>query len=176
MPDPAARQVVLAMSEKRMGDLSARYAAGDLDLGQWQTAMREELRRSYALQVIAGNDGKMPSPDDWLRLGPALKAQYGYLEDFGRAVAAGEVEGDAIGSRSALYARSAQSAYWSQATGGADLPAMPCDGTSECHGNCGCSWIPNDDGSYTWQLGKADNCPTCAERARTWNPYRGEAA
>lgn len=174
MPDAAARQVVLAMSEKRMGDLSARYAAGDLDLGAWQQAMREELRRAYALQTIAGNDGKMPTADDWRRIESSLRDQYSYLVQFRRDLTTGEVEGDAIASRSALYARSAQSAYWKQATGGADLPAQPCDGSTFCKGNCGCEWV-NIDGAWHWKRGKADSCDDCIHNEQTWNPYVPES-
>jgi hypothetical protein len=174
MADAAARDVILAMSERRMSDLAARYASGAIDIGEFQAGMRDELKRAYALQVIAGNDGEMPTADDWLRLGPALRSQFLYLEDFAKAMAAGEVEGDAIGSRAALYARSAQSAYWGQAM--PDMPAQPCDGTSECLSNCKCSWLDNGDGTYTWQLGTEKNCPTCEQRANDWNPYTPEAA
>lgn len=174
MADAAARDTILAMTERRMADLAGRRASGAISDADFQTAMRDELRRAYALQVIAGNDGAAPTADDWLKLGPALKSQYLYLEDFSRAIAAGDVEGEAIASRAVLYARSAQASYWSQATGGS-LPAVPCDGSSECKMNCRCEWVNNGDGSYAWKLGSEKNCPTCERRASEWAHYIPEA-
>jgi hypothetical protein len=171
-PDAAARDMIVAMSESRMVALANQYAAGDIGIGDFQVAMREELRRAYALQIIAGNGGETPAADDWLKLGNALKAQYAYLEGFSADMTAGNVEGDAIASRAALYARSAQTAYWKQAT--PDMPTYP--GEQQCMGNCGCEWVDNGDGSYTWKRGKTDSCSDCIENEQTYANYVPEAA
>jgi hypothetical protein len=175
MPDRSASEQIERLFAQRARALSARYAAGEITLGQWQVEMRYDVKVAHGLQLIAGADGDPTriSPDDWLRLGPQLRKQYGYLEDFAREIQAGQVTSpDALAARSELYAKSAGREYWAQATKAVRLPAMPKDGSSECHGNCGCEWVDNGDGSWRWQLGKADNCPTCAQRAREWASYR----
>lgn len=172
MPDAAARDVITAMSEKRMADLGSRRASGEISDADFRLGMDEEIRRAYALQVIAANDGVAPAADDWLRLGNALKSQYAFLEDFTKSVADGEIEGDAIASRTMLYARSAQTAYWKQAT--PDMPTYP--GEQQCLGNCGCEWVDNGDGSYSWKRGKADSCDDCIHNEQTYANYVPEAA
>jgi hypothetical protein len=160
----------------RSVDLSQQLADGSITLGTWQEDMRAELRRVFALQIYSATGGDMPTADDWLKLGPMLKSQYMYLEDFAHQIADGTVSPDAIGSRAAQYAGSSQQAYWKQVTSEADLPAQPGDGTTQCHGNCACSWRDNNDGTWSWVLGEADHCPDCKDRARDWNPYVPEAA
>jgi hypothetical protein len=167
-------QKITAVSEAFVQRLSDRLVAGEISLSDWQTDMREELRRVHALQLIAGAGGDPANvtADDWLKLGGQLRSQYSYLSDFGRGIQDGSVADGDIGRRSQMYVRSANETYWRQATAGADLPAYPGDGTTDCLSNCGCEWSPNADGSYTWALGTADNCATCLQRAREWAPYR----
>lgn len=175
MPDLEMSRLLMDVAEQRMTELSDRLASGDIALIDWHIGMRQELRDAYAMQIVAAADGDKANvaASDWLKLGSQLRSQYGYLEDFARAVKDGTVSGDAIGSRSALYAKSAQTMYWKQATGGADLPTMP--GEQACLGNCGCEWIDNGDGSWTWKRGKTDSCADCIHNEEIYNPYWPES-
>lgn len=181
-PDEQAMEKLTALYEKRITQLSQRLTSGEIELGDWQITMREELRRAHALQLIAGSGGDKAGvdPNDWLKLGNELRSQYLYLEDFGRAIASGDLDSGSIEARARMYARSSRVSFWKQAGGDLELPAYPCDGSSECLSNCGCSWDiqEDEDGANAyWRLGKTDNCPTCLQRASEWSPYRvGEAA
>ncbi len=175
MADPVMRDVIQNVYEARMVNLSEQLSRGTISLLDWQIQMRQELRDSFALELRAGAAGQL-SVDDYLKLGPQLQSQYRFLEDFARGIKDGTVTPDAIAGRSMLYARSSGQMYWQQATGTADLPAYPKDGSTPCLSNCGCEWVDNRDGSWTWTLGKEDNCPICPQRAQDWVNYRPEAA
>ena len=172
MPDAAMRDALDATFSKRVRDLSGRLSKGEIDLMEWQITMREELRSVHALQLIAGagGDKSQVSADDWLKLGSELRSQYLYLEDFARAVERGDLSDAQLSARAELYAHSARTTYWKQATSGVDLPAMPGEG-SECLTNCNCSWDKRGDG-WHWVLHASESCPTCIDRAAKWSPYR----
>lgn len=164
---------LLALSEVFVDKLARDYAAGDITIADWHEAMRAEIRRTHALQLIAGAGGEKSKvkPDDWLRLGNTVKRQYGYLSKFSRDIQAGNPSAEAISARAQMYSRAARESFWKSATSGHELPAHPGDGSSECRSNCGCAWTQQSDG-WHWIRGKGDSCPTCKMREKTWNPYR----
>jgi hypothetical protein len=166
-----------ALTEKfrqDLSDLTQQLQNGQIDLGYWQITMREDLRKQYALQLIKASGGKASEvdPDDWLRLGNQLKEQYEYLENFAHQIADGTAQEGMLTNRAAMYADSSREAYWRQYTKGYDLPAYPGDGSS-CYGltRCGCSWIDNGDGTFTWELGETEHCDQCLQHSEEWNPY-----
>jgi hypothetical protein len=167
MADPTLRDNFIALFEHRMAELSRQYAAGEIDLATWQVDMRTEIRDAYASQIWAATNGD-PGLDDYLKMGNAVQQQDRYLEDFAHQIEAGDVSSDAIASRAQLYARSGKVMYWKQAVG--DMPTYP--GEQQCLGNCGCEWIPNGDGSFTWQRSKDDSCPDCIHNEKVYSRYR----
>jgi hypothetical protein len=173
LPDPRMSAEIDALFNQRMAYLAGRLTSGEITLGEWQIEMREAIRRARALQLIAGADGDRSkvSADDWLKLGPALRKQDGFLREFARDIQAGKIAPTAIADRATLYAGTAGEAYWQQATKDVDLPAMPRDGSSPCGGRCGCSWVESG-GEWYWELGKTDSCPVCVQRASEWSPYQ----
>lgn len=174
MPDPGMRDGMLGLFELRFRDMADDLASGRATLGEFQTAMRQELRNLYALQVVAGAGGERSavSPDDWLALGPKLKRQYEYLAQFAREIKDGNLSAAQISARAALYTRASKSAYWSLVNGDYPVPAQPGDGTV-CR--CGCEWrfVENPDGSVDayWERSLEDSCEVCIQRERDWNPY-----
>lgn len=169
MADPTLRNSYIALFEQRMTELSNRLAAGDINLREWQIDLRRELREAYAAQIWAATDGD-PSMDDYLKIGTLIQQQDKYLEQFAHDIKDGNVSPSAIASRAQMYARSSQVAYWKQATGGASLPTYP--GQQQCLGNCGCEWVDNGDGTFTWKRGKTDSCEDCKRNERIYNPFR----
>ena len=176
-PNPDMRDGMAGMFQYVFRDLANDLASGRITGGDWQVSMRDELRSLHALELIAAAGGSRSdvSPDDWLRLGNVLKQQYGYLEDFAREIVDGNLSAAQIGARAELYAGSGKQSYWSQVTSETDLPAQPGDGSTACKGHCGCSWVHNADGSWSWVRGKTDSCDDCIWREGNWNPYEAAA-
>ena len=174
MPDDygMARNII-EMFQQRITDLTGRLNAGDIDLLSWQIGMKDELRQLYSLQLIAAAKGNQEtvSMDAWRTAESLLEKQYGYLKDFAKTIASGDLSDGQILARAALYARSGKEMFWTQSTSKADLPAMPGDGSSECLGNCGCEWL-EVDGQWYWIRGKNDSCATCIQREKDWQPYK----
>lgn len=168
-PNPQMRDGMIGMFELRMRDLSDSLTSGKIDLGTWQLEMRTELRNIYALQVIAatGGDKNAVNPNDWLKLGNPLQQQYRYLADFAQDIQAGKLSTAQIAARAQMYADSAKTVYWRQVT--PDFPTYP--GEQQCLGNCGCSWVDNGDGSWSWVRGKTDSCEDCINNERTYEHY-----
>jgi hypothetical protein len=170
--DIAASRKLLGVSSTFMQRLGDEYNAGKLSLSDLNIAMREELRRGHALQLIAGKGGDKGavSADDWLALGSVLKRQYAYLSRLSQQIESGEVgEGD-LTRRAQLFARSARESYWRSATSGASLPAYPGDGSTDCVTNCDCDWEQHEDG-WHWIQHTSESCPTCTDRGAKWKPY-----
>lgn len=174
-PNPQMKDGMIAMFELRFRDLADELTSGSIDLGSWQLEMRTELRSLYALQIIAASGVENRAdvnPDDWLRLGNLLKQQYSYLADFANEIQDGDLSTAQILARAQMYAGPSQTAYWRQNT--PDFPTYP--GEQQCLGNCGCSWVDNGDGSWSWQRGKEDSCEDCIRNERDYERYIPEVA
>ncbi len=198
MPDPSYNDLVdmahrLSRSvENRLAILADNLATGGMTLGDWQYAMRQELRDAHAtfLAIAAGGDRSKVNPDDWLKLGSELQSQYKFLEGFAQDIADGKVTGGGIAARASMYAGSAKSSFWRQMTQDLDidLPAIPGDGSTPCLGYCYCRWSEpeyeyDENGDVvavlmTWLLGDPPHghCDECPRRADEWNPLRIELA
>lgn len=178
----AAKDAILAVAEDRMAGLTQSLLDGKISIADWQIQMRQELRDVNALMLVAGagGDRSKVDPSDWLKLGPELKSQYRYLENFAHELASGDprVLATAV-TRAKLYARSTQATFWRQALP-VQLPAYPGDGSSECLTNCLCDWeIDYElDGSRviavlaTWARNAKESCDTCIARSVDWKPLR----
>lgn len=181
--DTSTMRRLLADFEDKMRGMAAQVVDGDMSVSDFQINMREELRREYALMMIAGagGDQSQVADDDWLRLGSQLQKQYRYLADFADQLASGDPRTLALApTRAGMYARSSTAIYWYEATD-VDLPAYPGDGSSECLTQCLCHWDmdteEDEDGNTTavlatWVLDGGEHCPTCIDRAAEWNPLR----
>lgn len=172
-------------SEKRIRALSQRFVDGDLDLAQWQDAMKTELRTAYKEQFVVGKGGDKRgiAAKEYLKLGPELKKQYRYLNRFARAIEAAAEQGkplDFVVARSVLYAKSSQAMFWKTAIP-VDLPQTPRDGQTQCKTNCRCyltfDYERDESGVIIavlvyWRLTPAEHCDDCKKLAREWNPKR----
>ena len=179
MPDPNAemRDGMIRVVELQIRSLADDLTTGRIDLATWQNAMRDELRSLHALEVIAGAGGDrgLITAESRMRLGLAMQEQYKYLSQFAGEIATGDLSAAQIAARAAQYGGSAKASYWRQVTLEADLPAQPGDGSTACLSNCGCAWVNNDDGSWSWVRGKTDSCDDCIQREIEWAHYQPEA-
>lgn len=174
---PAARRLIALML------LDVRKLMRALDAGRetvdaWREAFSETLARYHAAALLVGQGNTTLTPAGRRYLGKTVEAQLRFLNNF-----ATEIQNEAefkLGwnARAALYAQGIGQSYWKGATKMLPLPAMPRDGTSQCLGNCTCSWeiIELDgEGNYDchWKLGATErHCQTCPQRARDWAPIK----
>ena len=98
------------------GDAATEFArmleGGQLNLGDWQTVMREEIKKEYVRQYLLGRGGldKM-TQQDWGSVGGMLRETYTYLDRFARDIASGRLSVGQISRRSRMYTNSAREAY-----------------------------------------------------------------
>jgi hypothetical protein len=78
----------------------------------WEQLMREEIKREYIRQYLAGIGGiGQMGPDDWARIGEMLADQYAYLPTFRQQIEAGKLTEAQIRARSGMYIESSKEAY-----------------------------------------------------------------
>jgi hypothetical protein len=174
----AYRDTYLDAQRASAADLASRLARADIDVAQWQKAMRNDIKDSYINQYVLGHGGRgTMTQADWGRVGAMVKEQYRYLDGFATAVADDTLTEAQIRARSQMYHDGSVSAYeraHTLALGVPSLPAYPGDGSSECLGNCRCTWdIREVDGGWDcyWIVDPgAEHCDTCQDRGSKWNP------
>lgn len=169
-----------------LADYASQLASGTLRLDQWQALMREEIRRQYIDQYLAGRGaiGQM-TQQDWGIIGRMLRDQYHYLDDFAADIAAGKLTEGQIRARSQMYIDAAHEAFERarcQAFGMPLLPAYPADGQTQCLTHCKCNWIiepvyerqgrrkVQTGWNAFWRLNPAVHCPDCPENEKLWSP------
>jgi len=148
-----------------------------LPLDAWQATMRQQIKDEYIRQYVIARGGvENMAQADWGSIGGMLADQYRYLDRFAADIASGNLSAAQIEKRAAMYIRSAREAFWrgtARAQGWPPLPAYPGDGSTRCLTNCQCSWdVLEVEGAWlaTWQLGAAEHCEDCIQRAREWSP------
>ncbi len=158
-----------------IADLTARLVDGELAVGDWLLAMREQVRDLTLGEYAFGRGGMQAMTEaDREAVANAISGQYAYLQAFAESVRAGDLTARQVGARANLYPAAARQAFErGKAAGwGLTLPAYPGEG-SECRANCHCIWEINEtDTAYRarWRLSSAEHCATCNDRAARWNP------
>ena len=175
-------------SEQRLEALTQQLD-GNITVADWQKQMKVELRRANLEQFVTGKGGDKAgiTRTEYLKLGPELKRQYKYLNQFAQVVEQAAKDGKSLNFalfRAKLYAKSTQAMFWKSALP-VDLPQVPRDGKTRCKTNCKCRVeIRYERGSagaivavlVFWRLSPAEHCEDCLRLARTWNPLRIEAS
>jgi len=103
-------------SVQASSDVTATYASsvagGQLSSGDWEAAMRAEIKGEYIRQYLLGHGGRETmKPSDWGRIGGMVKEQYTYLKGFANEVAIGNLTPEQIAARAAMYTNSAREAF-----------------------------------------------------------------
>ena len=175
------RQEYITHEKQVAANLANDLFAGKINLTQWQTGMREVIRRNFVTEYELARGGrKQMTQRDWGILGQKIRSQYQYLQGFARDLAGGrytQAQAGVAARRAGMYVDSANQAFeQGKAEGyGLVLPAYPTDGTSECLSNCRCYWrIQETETEWLcfWRLRKAEHCLTCKARAKQWKPLR----
>jgi hypothetical protein len=92
--------------------LSEMVADQAISPGDWQSALRQEIKDNYLTQYFVGRGGReQMTPQDWGSVGGMIGEQYGYLEDFAAEVAAGDLSQGQIYNRARMYINSSREAY-----------------------------------------------------------------
>ena len=144
----------------------------------WQQEVARQLARYHAAAIMAGAEVDALDKPMTVAITEDLANQLHFLARFGATIQDGKVWQNGYNARAEMYAGSIATPYWRGATKMLPLPAMPCDGTSQCLSRCRCAWdIQQLDGENnydcTWVLGPTeDHCQTCPQRARDWAPLR----
>jgi len=93
-----------------MPSLAAEFAKG-ATVGEWQTAMRENIKREYIRQYLEGRGGRARMTQvDWGSIGGSVADQYRYLDGFASEIADGKLSDKQIEARSKMYFNSAREA------------------------------------------------------------------
>lgn len=182
LTDKQVRSLVKAYLKARQEEtdlLADALLSGSISLTQWVNKMRKVQAETYLTAYLLGVGGFHQA--DFVRLGDIgglLSEQYGYLNEFGRDIAAGILSLAMLKHRSSLYLDSAVKMFErgrAHTRGMGDLPAYPCDGSSECRNNCRCFWRIVDRGDhwdcYWIRTAIKEYCPTCVSRSQTWAPF-----
>lgn len=165
--------------------LAARVAGGELNADDWRSLFREDIKREYIRQYLAGVGGiNNMTAADWGSVGGMLADQYRYLDGFATEIANGNLTEGQIAARARMYISSAREAYEranARAYGLPDdaLPHIPGDGSTACLTNCKCYWniteVRDADGNLTgwncrWTLTATESCSDCIGRAGLYAP------
>lgn len=193
MPDPLTdptdirrySNALRLQSERRIEALTQQLIDDDVSLADWQEQMKAELRRANLEQFVVGKGGDRTQiyRTEYLQLGPELKRQYRYLDQFAQQLAQSADDGKSLQyalERAKLYARSTQAMMWKSAIP-VKLPQVPRDGQTKCRTNCKCrleyKYERDDNGAIVavlvrWRLFPAEHCSDCIDLSRQWNPKR----
>ena len=172
-PTPQLNRLITRLSSL-IGAATSALETGQGTPDQWYDEVARQLRRySLAANVSgSGGDAQRAVVDEY------VKTQLDFLGAFRDEIKAADEWSPAWNSRAQMYAQSIKAPWWSGATRGWALPAMPGDGTTSCLTRCKCSWridALDGDGNADayWIYGATEgHCQTCQQRSEEWNPIR----
>jgi hypothetical protein len=102
----------IAASTDRVRTLTQLLTSDRLTVTDWERGMREELRKAYISEYLAGRGGLYRMTQaDWGSIGGQLSESYRFLGNFARQIAAGNLTEGQILARVRMYINSAREAY-----------------------------------------------------------------
>lgn len=158
-------------------ETNEQLASGAITVDEWQADIARSLVEHHSAAYMIGAGSAILGAMALRTLGRVIGEQVGYLNKFADEIAANGWQ-PAYKNRAAMYGDAIAQSYWRGKTKGTPLPGYPADGNTACLSKCKCAWsldvldeAKGDIDAY-WQLGQADHCAGCIERAMSWNPYR----
>jgi len=129
-------------SQNATTDLAKLVSDETINVTDWTTQFRKEIKQQYIDQYIAGVGGRdRMTQADWGSVGGMLNNQYHpYLDDFRQEIIAGDLSEAQIKARMDLYLSSAKQAY-EKANNRSEIKA----GMTE----------------ELWSLGESEHCDDC---------------
>jgi len=100
-------------ASENVTDALAQYVSdGTVSPGDWERLMRQEIKKQYITEYIAGRGGReQMTARDWGSIGGQLKHQHTFLRKFRDEIVAGELSEGQIRVRAGMYVNSAHQAY-----------------------------------------------------------------
>ena len=145
---------------------------------EWVHDMRKRIRDVNNAQYMLARGGRNAMfQTDLDALSEIIKDQFGYLQQFGEEIRAGNLSASQITARSELYMESATRAHEQAKAASFDieLPEYPADGSQICKARCRCRWEiveKKDTIEAFWLLNvAAKHCDSCLSNAAKWAPY-----
>jgi hypothetical protein len=132
----------LANSGDAVKALAEQLRGGQINLADWQTAMRQQIKMTQlnAQAAAVGGYNNM-TPADYGRVGQRVRQQYGFLQEFARQIETGEQRLDGtLARRAELYIKTGRATYY--------------DGVSPAAVEAGATHIRS-------RLNPADHCEEC---------------
>lgn len=173
---PTALRRLLARLIAAIAGHTRALEEGRATLQEWYDRMAATLSQYHQAAYLAGSGDKALNQVTRGVVVRNLQAQLQYLDNFRLVIQSSPEWQKGFTARAVSYAGAIKQPYWQGRTKLLPLPAMPGDGTTQCKGNCACSWdiqvIDEEAGDYNcyWRLGAKDHCQTCVSRASSWAP------
>lgn len=104
----------LANSAEPVIALQDALRNGAINIADWQTAMREQIKNAH-INAIAESVGgyQNMTPADYGRAGQIIREQYGYLRDFADEIVSGKQRLDGtLNRRAKMYVDAARESYY----------------------------------------------------------------
>ena len=145
---------------------------------EWVFDMRKRVRDVNSAEYMLARGGRNAMfQTDLDALSEIITEQFGYLQQFGEEVRAGNLSASQIRSRSEMYMEASTRAHEQAKAASYDiaLPQYPADGNQICKARCRCRWEiheKKDTIEAFWLLNvAAKHCDTCLSNAARWAPY-----
>ena len=145
---------------------------------EWVHDMRKRIRDVNNAQYMLARGGRNAMfQTDLDALSEIIKDQFGYLQQFGEEIRAGNLSAKQITARSELYMETSTRAHEQAKAASFDieLPEYPADGSQICKARCRCRWEiveKKDTIEAFWLLNvAAKHCDSCLSNAAKWAPY-----
>ena len=165
-------------------NISNAMILNEATIQQWYSQSRGYIQDGTLAQYLFGSGGKNTiSPFDIKAMKKKVGNQWLFLKKFTEEIVNGELSGAQIMSRIRMYGESTTYGYEEAKAKSHNvvMPEYPADGSQQCHSNCRCRWMLEDDPNSethvlgTWKINPlAEHCDDCVENARNWDPIRVE--
>jgi len=169
------------LSGTMFNNMTTQLYSAEMALPAYQNAIFAEIKDGRTANAIfgAGGTGNM-TPEAWARLETALAEEAGHLSNLAQGISDGSVSQLQARARAKQYAQAMEASYWDEWKQGLtspelehlpELPTVPGNGDTQCHGNCQCVLEFTERGVF-WVLNPASHCDDCIDLA-DGSPYRG---